>query len=94
MLGLVTFSAQRRTREIGVRKVLGASVTSVVGLLSREFVQLALLANLTVWPIAYWVMSRWLQEFAYHTEIGVGVFAASAAVSLLVVFVTVSSQAP
>lgn len=93
MLGLVTFTADQRTKEIGVRKVLGASVANVARLLSEEFVKLVLIANLIAWPIAYWTMSRWLQDFAYHTEIGVATFLIAGSMALVITALTVSWQA-
>ncbi|UCD18217.1 MAG: hypothetical protein JSV44_04710, partial [Candidatus Zixiibacteriota bacterium] len=74
LLGLVSFAAEQRTREIGIRKVLGASVSSIMGLLSGEFLVLVAIANVIAWPIAYLAMNRWLQYFAYHTELNWVVF--------------------
>ncbi|MFQ5633234.1 MAG: FtsX-like permease family protein, partial [bacterium] len=75
LLGLASFTAEQRTKEIGVRKVLGASITGVISLLSKDFVKLVLLANVIAWPVAWFVMNRWLENFAYRVEIGWWVFA-------------------
>lgn len=70
LFGLASFTAEQRTKEIGVRKVLGASVMNIMLLMSREFIKLVLLANLIAWPISYLVMNNWLQIFAYRIDIG------------------------
>jgi putative ABC transport system permease protein len=93
LLALASYAAERRTKEIGIRKVLGASVGSIVGLLSREFLLLVATANLIAWPIAYYAMSRWLEEFAYRINIGLGTFLLAAAFALIITLITVSSQA-
>jgi putative ABC transport system permease protein len=93
LFGLAAFSAQQRTKEIGIRKVLGASVSGVVGLLSKEYAVLVLVANLLAWPVAYLVMHRWLQTFAYHIEPGVGTLAIAGIVTLLIACLTVSYNA-
>jgi putative ABC transport system permease protein len=93
LLALASYAAERRTKEIGIRKVLGASVGSIVQLLSREFLLLVALANLIAWPIAYFAMSRWLEEFAYRINIGLGAFLIAAAFALVVTLITVSTQA-
>jgi putative ABC transport system permease protein len=89
LFGLASFAAERRTKEIGIRKVLGASVPAVVRLLVKEFVILVGIANLIAWPIAYAVMSRWLQEFAYRISFSMIVFVIAGAVTLLVSLATV-----
>ena len=70
VFGLSAIAARQRRKEVGIRKVLGASAYRILGLLSREFLLLILLANLISWPVAYWLMQRWLQEFAYHVAVG------------------------
>ncbi len=92
LLGLSAFSAARRTREIGIRKVLGASVTDIVSLLSREFIILTAIANLIAWPIAYWAMNRWLSDFAYRIDLSIGIFALSGALALIIVLLSVCTQ--
>jgi putative ABC transport system permease protein len=93
LFGLASFMIQQRTKEIGVRKVLGASVTGIVGLLSKEFVKLVLAANLIAWPLAYFVMKRWLQDFAYRVDINVTTFVLAAVLALVIALLTVSYQA-
>ncbi len=93
LFGLAAFMVQSRTKEIGVRKVLGASTPHLVMLLSREFIFLILLANLIAWPIAYYLMRDWLSGFAYQTDLNVLPFVASAIMALIIAFGTVSMQA-
>jgi putative ABC transport system permease protein len=93
LLGLAAFAAERRTKEIGIRKVLGATVTSVIALLSKDFVKLVLLANLVAWPVAYFAMHQWLQNFAYRIDIGWWVFALAGGLALVIALLTVSTQA-
>ena len=93
LFGLAAFMVQSRTKEIGVRKVLGASTPHLVMLLSREFIFLVLLANLIAWPIAYYLMRDWLSGFAYQTDLNVLPFVASAILALIIAFGTVSMQA-
>ncbi len=93
LLGLATFMISRRTKEIGIRKVLGASVANITALLSRDFVKLVLLANVIAWPVAWWAMDKWLQNFAYRVEISWWVFLLAGGLALLVALVTVSIQA-
>jgi putative ABC transport system permease protein len=93
LLGLSSYNVVQRTKEIGVRKVLGASVVSIAGLLSKDFVKLVLAANLVAWPIAYLAMNRWLQDFAYRIEIGWWIFALAGGAALVIALLTVSTQA-
>lgn len=93
IFGLATYSAQQRIREIGIRKVLGASVVSIFTLLSTDFLQLVLLANVIGWPLSWWAMNCWLDDFAYHIRIGWWVFAVAAVLALLIALITVSFQA-
>ncbi len=93
LLGLASFVTERRTKEIGVRKVLGASVPEIIGLLTGQFVRWVVLANVIAWPIAYFVMNLWLQNFAYKVNVGFFVFVASGALALLIALATVSSHA-
>ncbi|MBL7796133.1 MAG: ABC transporter permease [Saprospiraceae bacterium] len=92
LFGLAAFTAQRRTKEIGIRKILGASVASVVGMLSKDFLKLVLLALLLASPVAWYFMEKWLQNFAYRIEIAWWMFALAGAVAVLVAFATVSVQ--
>jgi putative ABC transport system permease protein len=93
LLGLAAFTAQERTKEIGVRKVLGASVGNILLLLSKEFVKWVLVANILAWPIAYYAMNRWMQNFAYRSAIGVWPFVLSAILAMFVALFTVGFQA-
>jgi ABC-type antimicrobial peptide transport system permease subunit len=93
LFGLAAFSAQQRTKEIGVRKVLGASVMSIIQMLSNEFVKLVLIAFLVASPIAWYVMSKWLMDYNYRISIELNVFAATLLLTILLVVVTVSFQA-
>ncbi len=92
LLGLATFATQQRTKEIGIRKVLGASVLNLSRLLSNEFLKLVLLANLIAWPLAYFAMNRWLRNFAYRTSIGLELFLFSGILALVIAMLTVSYQ--
>jgi len=93
LFGLASFTAEKRTKEIGIRKVLGASVSGIALLLTKEFMKWVILANLIAWPIAYYVMSRWLQNFAYHVNIRIWTFLLSAALVLVTALITISFQA-
>ncbi|MEM1134563.1 MAG: ABC transporter permease [Bacteroidota bacterium] len=93
IFGLATFTAVQKKKEIGIRKVLGASVTRVALLLSNEFTKLVLLANILAWPVAWWLMHTWLQSFAYHVEINISIFIVGTLLSLAVALLTVSFQA-
>lgn len=92
LFGLITFTAVRRRKEVGIRKVLGAPVSNIVLHLSKEFVILALIANLIAWPVAYIAMGKWLQSFAYRTHISISVFILSALIALVIALLTVCYQ--
>ncbi len=93
LFGLASYSAERRTKEIGIRKVLGASVSGLTVLLAKEFTRWVLVANLVAWPVAYLAMSRWLRNFAYRADIGLGAFLTAGGLALAVALLTVSTQA-
>jgi len=92
LFGLALFMAQQRTKEIGIRKVLGASIGKIFLLLSREFALLVLIANLLAWPLAYILMRQWLQNFAYRVSIQPWIFLLSAAAALVIALLTISFQ--
>ena len=93
LFGLAKFTAEQRTKEIGIRKVLGASAAQLSAMLSRDFLKLVLIACFIAFPIAGWVMYKWLQDFAYRTNVEWWVFAAAGLASLLIALFTVSFQA-
>ncbi len=93
LLGLATYTAQLRTKEIGVRKVLGASTFSIVKLLSIDFLQLVVVAVFIAVPIAWWAMNQWLNDFAYHITIQWWIFAIAGGLSIFIALFTVSGQA-
>jgi putative ABC transport system permease protein len=93
LFGMSSFTAERRTKEIGIRKTLGASVGGIVGLLSREFMVLVIIANALAWPIGYYAMHKWLQDFAYHINLSVVPFVFAGLLALLIALATVCFQA-
>jgi putative ABC transport system permease protein len=93
LLGLSAYSTLQRTREIGIRKVLGASVTGIVGLLSGDFVKLVGIGFVIACPISWLAMHQWLQGFAYRTTLNGGLFVLAGAGALLIAVVTISAQA-
>jgi len=93
LLGLAMFTAEQRTREIGIRKVLGASVPGLFALLSKEFLQLVVVALLIATPVAWWVMNNWLKDYNYHTSISWWVFAVAGLLAIAIALLTVSFQA-
>jgi putative ABC transport system permease protein len=92
LFGLAALSAQRRTKEIGIRKVLGASVANIVALLSKDYVKLVILGFVIAIPIAWYAMNQWLADFAYRIEIGPGIFALAGISALAIALLTVSWQ--
>jgi putative ABC transport system permease protein len=92
LFGMASFAAEQRTKEIGIRKVLGASVPGIVVLLSKDFLKLVVAANIIAWPLAYFGMSRWLQNFAYKSGIGVWIFLLTGILALGIALATVSYQ--
>jgi putative ABC transport system permease protein len=93
LLGLSLFSTTQRTKEIGVRKVLGASVTNIVLLLSKDFIRLVLIAIVIACPVAWYVMHSWLQDYAYRISISWWMFLGAGALAVLIAFLTISFQA-
>jgi putative ABC transport system permease protein len=92
LFGMASFMTESRTKEIGVRKILGASVAKLIFSLSREFIKWVLAANIIAWPVAYFMMSKWLQNFTYRIDISIWIFLMSAILALFVAFLTVSFQ--
>lgn len=92
LFGLASYTAEQKTREIGIRKVMGASVSGVVLLLSRQFGKLILLANLIAWPLAYFGLRKWLENFYYRISIGPEMFVVAAAMVLVIAFLSISYQ--
>lgn len=93
LFGLVTFTAEQRTKEIGVRKVLGASVPGIVRMLSKDFLKLVFIAAVIAFPVAWWAMHNWLVDFAYRVDIGWWVFVVAGVVAVLIALITISFQA-
>jgi putative ABC transport system permease protein len=93
LFGLTSFAAEQRTKEIGVRKVLGASVPGIIMLLVKEFTKWVLLAVVIAWPVGYFVMKNWLQNFAYRTSLALDTFLLAAFLALVISIITVSYQA-
>ena len=92
LYGLAIYNTLRRTKEIGVRKVMGGSVWSIVLLLTNDFSKLVLLSNLIAWPVAWFAMERWLSNFAYRIDISVWIFLISGALAFFIAWLTVSYQ--
>ncbi|MEJ7683125.1 MAG: FtsX-like permease family protein [Segetibacter sp.] len=93
LFGLVTFMAEQRIKEIGIRKILGASVSGIVSLLSKDLIKLVIIAIVVASPIAWWTMNKWLQDFAYRINISWWIFLTAGLVAVLIALITVSFQA-
>ena len=93
LFGLAAYTAEQRTKEIGIRKVMGASVPGIVVLLSKEYAKWVLVANVIAWPVSYFLMREWLQDFHYRSSLGLPVFLLAAAISVMIAQLTVSFQA-
>jgi predicted permease len=93
LFGLATFTAERRLKEIGIRKALGSSSTNIVMLLSGDFTRMVLLSILIGLPVSYWLLSGWLERFAFHIDLEIWYFAAAGLIALLIAWLTVASQA-
>ena len=92
LFGLAAFAAQTRTKEIGIRKVLGASTVNITILLSKEFVRFVFIANLIAWPLGYFVMRKWLEGYTYRIDFGLSIFIFSGFAILMLALLTVSFQ--
>jgi len=92
LFGLATYTAQVKTKEIGIRKVLGASVGSVVQLISKDFLKLITIATVIATPLAYWAMDKWLQDFAYRINMSWRMFGLAVALIMLIALITISFQ--
>jgi len=93
LFGLATYAARQRIKEIGIRKVLGASITNIVAMLSKDFLKLVVISALLAFPIAWWAMNNWLQDFAYHINISWWIFLAAGSLAVLIALLTISFQA-
>jgi putative ABC transport system permease protein len=93
LLGLATFTAEQRTKEIGIRKVLGASITNIVSLLSINFIKLVFIAFIIATPVAWYMMNKWLQDFAYKTNVSGWTFLLAAVLAIAITIITVSFRA-
>ncbi len=93
LLGLAAFAAEQKVKEIGIRRVLGASVSHIVSLLSVDFLKMVVIASMVAFPIAWWAMNKWLQDFAYRIGLSWWIFLCAAAIALIIAIVTVSAQA-
>ena len=92
MAGLAAFTAEQRTKEIGVRKVMGASITNVISILTKQFIKWVLVANIFAWPIAYYAMEKWLENYPYRIELGINIFFISSFIALVISLITVGYQ--
>ena len=92
LFALVSFSVERRTREIGIRKVLGASVSSIVSIIGREFIGVLLFAMVIALPLSWFLMDRWLQEFAYRVEQGPATFLLASGIAVLIAAITICAR--
>ncbi len=92
LYGLVMFAAAQRTKEVGIRKVLGAPLISIIGLFSKEFVTLIVIAFVIAAPVGYWMMSNWLNNYAYHISIGPGIFLVAIVASFAIAAITIAYQ--
>jgi ABC-type antimicrobial peptide transport system permease subunit len=93
LFGLAAYTAERRTKEIGIRKVLGASAKGLAGLLSKDFLKLVAISCLIAFPLAWWMMNNWLESYAYRIKINWVIFLAAGLLALIIALVTVSFQA-
>jgi putative ABC transport system permease protein len=93
LFGLVAYAAEQRIKEIGIRKVLGASAGTIVTMISKDFIRLVLIALVIAFPFAWWMMNKWLQSFAYRINISVWAFVLAGLLAIVIAMITVSYQA-
>jgi putative ABC transport system permease protein len=93
LFGLISHNMNRRIKEIGIRKILGATVNSIVFIMIRDLLKWVVLANVVAWPLAWFIMNKWLQNFAYRIEISLWIFVLSGGIALILAMATVSLQA-
>jgi putative ABC transport system permease protein len=93
LFGLVAFAAEQRTKEIGIRKVLGSSVAAIVQLISKDFLKLVVVSIVLATPVSWWIMSKWLQDFEYRINISWWMFGAAAVAAIMIALLTVCFQA-
>ena len=92
LFGLTSLTVEQRTKEIGIRKILGASVTGIILLLSREFARLLIVANFIAWPVAFWAINKWQSNFAYRVDIKYELFVLGSVLAFVVALITISYQ--
>jgi putative ABC transport system permease protein len=92
LFGLAAYVAEQRTKEIGVRKVLGAPLSNIMWLLTGQFIKWVIVANLIAWPVGYFVMNRWLEGFAFRASLSIWIFVISGLTAFAIAALTVSSQ--
>jgi putative ABC transport system permease protein len=92
LFGLAAYAAEQRTKEIGIRKVLGANISTIVGMLSKDFIKLVLIAIVLAVPIGWYFMDKWLQGFAYRINIQWWIFASAGLAAIIIAFITISFQ--
>ena len=93
LVGLTSFLAEQRTKEIGIRRALGSSLGAIVGLMAREFIWLLLVANLISWPIAYYFTTKWLESYAWHISTNWGIYIFSGVLTFLISMIIISYRA-
>jgi len=93
LFGLAAYTAERRTKEIGVRRVLGASISGIAGLLSKDFIRLVVFASIIAFPVAWWMMNNWLQDYEYRISISWWIFIVAGALAIFIALITISSHA-
>jgi putative ABC transport system permease protein len=92
LFGLAAFTAEQRTKEIGIRKVLGSSVAGIVTLISKDFIRLVVIAIVIAIPVTWWAMNQWLNDFAYRVKIGPGIFLIASVIAIFIAVITISWQ--